>query len=558
METQKGGIRPDRVPLPAGRSVGHDTPPFRVDIWPESGRKLVSLPHRLALFFVGIVVLSLATPRGSAAAACHSTCTQQLRECKRTCASGGQARRDCRTACAERSTCTAPGARIRTLAYVVNECASDPQGRLGLKQKLLIRRGNCDPVTVMEVATSNPLLDPLGLCRIYGGYRVGGGSAAIGVFQRMAMLPDDSGVVFEVTSQLSLFPSYTPKLPEEGIFFVRTDGQSPPRRLGDASRAPLILAFPDPSSPGGLHVGGAGNGFAVSPDGRKMAFIDFGPAADGHEAQQVFVLDLRSGQRTQLTHQAGGLIHGTQPGLCCLGFPDNRTIVFDRPVDSQAFQVGTDGRSPEQEIPSPTLIPGAHIVPQFGVTGARSEFFFVYFPDRPPVNPVPGGTGVAELFVLDGHNVVQLTNFGRSDTGGGLIARGRMLFEASANPTGENPDEVCQLFSIDKAGSDLRQLTHLPSDGRPSLGCNTQFETRCTLADFFAQDPITGTVLFASSCDPAGGNPFGQQLFAIGPDGTGLRQLTNARGMTTDPDGTLHVELPGPFAYFFPAQPRSR
>ena len=33
------------------------------------------------------------------------------------------------------------------------------------------------------------------------------------------------------------------------------------------------------------------------------------------------------------------------------------------------------------------------------------------------------------------------------------------------------------------------------------------------------------------------------------PDGTGLRQLTNARGMTTDPDGTVHVELPGPFAY---------
>ena len=63
-------------------------------------------------------------------------------------------------------------------------------------------------------------------------------------------------------------------------------------------------------------------------------------------------------------------------------------------------------------------------------------------------------------------------------------------------------------------------------------------------------DPITGTVLFASSCDPVGGNPFGEQLFAMRPDGTGLRQLTNARGMTTDPDGTVHVELPGPVAYY--------
>ena len=69
-------------------------------------------------------------------------------------------------------------------------------------------------------------------------------------------------------------------------------------------------------------------------------------------------------------------------------------------------------------------------------------------------------------------------------------------------------------------------------------------------------DRITGTVLFSSSCDPVGGNPFGDQLFAMRPDGTGLRQLTNARGMTTDPDGTVHVELPGPVVYYS-AQTRS-
>jgi hypothetical protein len=57
-------------------------------------------------------------------------------------------------------------------------------------------------------------------------------------------------------------------------------------------------------------------------------------------------------------------------------------------------------------------------------------------------------------------------------------------------------------------------------------------------------------VLFASSCDPVGGNPLGEQLFAMRPDGTGLRQLINARGMTTDPDGTVHAEMPGPVAYY--------
>src|SRR5262245_38193363 len=64
--------------------------------------------------------------------------------CKRTFPEGGQARRDCREACAERSTCTARGARIRTLAYVVRECTQDTQGRFSLKQKLPVRRGNCD------------------------------------------------------------------------------------------------------------------------------------------------------------------------------------------------------------------------------------------------------------------------------------------------------------------------------------------------------------------------------------------------------------------------------
>jgi hypothetical protein len=37
---------------------------------------------------------------------------------------------------------------------------------------------------------------------------------------------------------------------------------------------------------------------------------------------------------------------------------------------------------------------------------------------------------------------------------------------------GENPHEICQLFSISTLGDHLRQLSHLPWDGRPSPeGC---------------------------------------------------------------------------------------
>jgi hypothetical protein len=34
----------------------------------------------------------------------------------------------------------------------------------------------------------------------------------------------------------------------------------------------------------------------------------------------------------------------------------------------------------------------------------------------------------------------------------------------------------------------------------------------------------------------------------MNPDGTNLHQLTNTRGFTTEADGTVDVELPGPFA----------
>jgi hypothetical protein len=502
---------------------------------------------------VATVGLSLAATRGTVAAACHSTCTAQLAECKRTCPEGGQARRDCRGACAERSTCTAPGAPIRTLAYVVSECATDQQGRggSGQKQKLLIRRGNCDPVTVMEVAPSTfPVAKPIGICGSASGYRVGFGSQGTGVFQRMAVLPDGSGVVFEVTTQLSLVRSLTPKPPEEGIFFVRADGKGPPRRLGDASRYPTILVVADPTSPIGVSYSATGaNLFAVSPDGRKIALLDFGRDRDGHQAPQVFLLDLRSGERTQLTHQSR-VVSGLDTGICCAGFLNTRTIAFNRTVDGRTFHVQTDGKSPEEEIPPPNLtpVPGAHIVPQFKVTGVSPKVALVVFPDRPAVNAVPGAERVAELFLIDGQNVVQLTNFGRSDTGGGLVASGRVLFYGSANPTGKNPDEVCQLFSVNERGGDLRQLTHLPSDGRPPNGCRIGIEKQCSISYTF-QDPMTGTVVFGSSCDPFGGNPFGDQIFAMRRDGSGLRQLTATRGLTTDPDGTVHDEYPGPVAF---------
>jgi hypothetical protein len=62
------------------------------------------------------------------------------------------------------------------------------------------------------------------------------------------------------------------------------------------------------------------------------------------------------------------------------------------------------------------------------------------------------------------------------------------------------------------------------------------------------QDPVTRALVFPSSCDPFGMNTNGEQIFVMHPDGSGLQQLSDTRGFTTEADGTVDVELPGPFA----------
>src|SRR5262249_39112066 len=135
----------------------------------------------------------------------------------------------------------------------------------------------------------------------------------------------------------SSLPIGTAELPQgEGIFFVRADGRGGPRRIGPASRVPgAFLAPDDPVVLCGIHLGSlklyleTGRFFSVSPNGRSIAFIDLGPDAAGHEAPQVFLLDLQSGRRTQLTHQSRIQRPSyLDPGISFAKFVDNRTIEF--------------------------------------------------------------------------------------------------------------------------------------------------------------------------------------------------------------------------------------
>ena len=74
-----------------------------------------------------------------------------------------------------------------------------------------------------------------------------------------------------------------------------------------------------------------------------------------------------------------------------------------------------------------------------------------------------------------------------------------------------------------------------------SPGCTIIFESSRV-------DLSTGSVIFESTCDPLGMNPHdGEQIFAVRPDGSGLRQLTQTQGIIKNSDRSIDVELPGPF-----------
>ena len=156
---------------------------------------------------------------------------------------------------------------------------------------------------------------------------------------------------------------------------------------------------------------------------------------------------------------------------------------------------------------------------------------------------------------------MQLTKFRKVDTFPGFVnpARTEAFFLSSADPFGTNPYGNCQIFSVGTEGGRLRQVTKfLNKTGirEPFAGCFDfgSLAGTCGIAYGYYrvlfQDPVTKAIVFDSNCDPLGVNPSGvSQLFAIGPKGLGLRQLTAAAGLTNDADGSLRAELPGPFAY---------
>ena len=431
----------------------------------------------------------------------------------------------------------ASSSNVGTLAYVVSSCR-EVAGEATLQQELRIFHGKGETVTALSVGPLGPFTS-YGLCARLGKERAPI-KGLLGAFQRLGVTPDGSGVVFELTDEFASVGQGVLPAAQRGIYYVRPDG-SDLRRLGPASRVPGVLFVPpDSSYPTG--------GFFFDPGGRQFTYPDLGPDDTGEEAPQVFVQRLATGERRQLTRLPRIAQAGEPPDIVVLpGFIDQHTILFYRflgpPDRLTALSVDTLDLHlsdvPTVALPGGTLIPILHIIGgEWQASGATIE--------GEAVNPVPPNwSSVAEVFVTDGTNVLQLTDFRRVDTTLQPYFSPRdqrVYFTASADPLGRNPSHDCQIFSVEPLTRDLRQVTSFHEGGDRTAACRGGKQGDGCSFGLVGQNGVAGTIYFMSQCDPLGLNPNGRQLFAIQPDGTGLQQVTNARGFVRGAGRTMEVE----------------
>jgi len=154
--------------------------------------------------------------------------------------------------------------------------------------------------------------------------------------------------------------------------------------------------------------------------------------------------------------------------------------------------------------------------------------------------------------VWDGKDLLQLTHLGLQNTVALFLgSRRRALFSSTADPLGTNPSHIQQVFSIGTLGRGMRQVTRLA--GAP-LRCGGAAAGDCGAQLSGLQDPATDTIVFEANCGGIRESAFAGQIFAIRPDGSGLRQLTAARGCVVGADGSVTFEVPGPFGYSAPSR----
>jgi len=462
-------------------------------------------------------------------------------------------------------------ARLSSFAYVVTRCHEGKRGSaFSGSQALWIQQGDQPPLKIAEYAGGQPPIG--GFCQLWAQNRGSLYIYLLGAFQRMGFTADGSQFLFEVTDDFSVNARVIPE-DEQGIFAVRPDGTGL-HRVAPHSEDPCFRVYwPCALAPHAGECACAGYNaqcsFGASPDGRRIAYTDIGPSVSGEQASQVFTLDLTTGERQQVTRlplrrvspacvgEDTDCVYPSKHPITIPNFLDNATIGYQRgsgcsSLSGGGFTVNADGTEEPVAVPVVAL-PGGAVVPVFQITG-QAYPVTAKMPGIPEKGSGGGivGNAISEVFVVEPPDsallpegrVLQLTNFRRSDTYLPHMSGQHVLFNASTNGLGTNPSNQCQIFSIDRLGSDLRQLTFFSASGDTPRDCYDYRSPGCTLATDVGLDRSTGSLLFNSTCDPLGLNPSGvEQAFAIRPDGSGLTQLTRTDGIVHHADGSIDVDM---------------
>ena len=178
----------------------------------------------------------------------------------------------------------------------------------------------------------------------------------------------------------------------------------------------------------------------------------------------------------------------------------------------ELFVMKTDGTQVKRLTSDTTVNAGS--VTLVAISGSGDKIFFVSSSDLLGTNPDRhqqiysvnrDGTGLAELTALPGEAYIDSLSV--SDDGL------RIAFSSNANPLSTNPEGNDEIFAVNGDGTGLRQLTSA--------------STGASAAAVISGDG--STVAFESNAPLTGANPT-VEIFAINWDGTGLRRLTTSTG----------------------------
>ena len=269
---------------------------------------------------------------------------------------------------------------------------------------------------------------------------------------------------------------------------------------------------------------------SIDAGGNQIAFesnADLVPGSNPTATTQIFVMNVDGSGLTQLTHgtnkSANASLNASGDKVTFLSFDD---LVSGQNTDanSEIFSINADGTALKQltHTTGGTFVGTgflANDLPSFNYSGKQ-----IVFVSSLDLTSSGNTDNSADIYAMnsDGSKLTQLTNtpFGANSASPCFDPSGkRVFFLSDGNWTGENPNFVGQLFTMNVDKTGIIQLTHAPAPG-----LNENEKT--------AVDASAGKAVFTSRSDlVSGGNADGNsEIYMLDIKSGGVTQITSTVG----------------------------